>query len=172
MTFMRGWALSVAGAVIFGAVCELLLPAGEIKKYVKIVLGLVLVFAVISPFASFSGDDMLAGALKLEEKIVFSPAVQANETAQIIRVYKQKLNGKMEQAVGEKLTGMDVTVRCEAESEIEGRYGEITGVQVMLTPNETGGRLPPLQDCAGIAVEVLKNEFGIEAELVKVTILR
>ena len=34
--FLRGWTLSLAGIIVFGSLCEMLLPNSVYKKYIKV----------------------------------------------------------------------------------------------------------------------------------------
>ncbi len=52
INFLRTWIEGVAIAVIIASIFEMLLPKGNIKKYVKIVLGIYVVFSIISPFVN------------------------------------------------------------------------------------------------------------------------
>lgn len=50
--FLSGWVEGIAVAVIIASIFEMLLPNGNIKKYVKIVLGIFIIFNIISPFVN------------------------------------------------------------------------------------------------------------------------
>jgi stage III sporulation protein AF len=65
---VKNWAVTVAIAVIFGAVISMLLPESSIKKYVSVVIGIVITIIILSPLVTlFTGADVQAemeGALK------------------------------------------------------------------------------------------------------------
>ena len=48
--FLRGWTLSLAGIIVFGSLCEMLLPNSVYKKYINLAIGLILCIAIVSPF--------------------------------------------------------------------------------------------------------------------------
>lgn len=48
--FMNSWIQQIAVAVIITSIFEMIIPNGNIKKYVKVILGLYVVFSIISPF--------------------------------------------------------------------------------------------------------------------------
>lgn len=50
--FLSSWVERIAIAVIVASIFEMILPNGNIKKYVKIVLGIFIIFNIISPFVS------------------------------------------------------------------------------------------------------------------------
>ena len=52
MEFLRNWIEQVALAVIIASIFEMLLPSGNTKKYIKMILGVFIVFSIISPFVN------------------------------------------------------------------------------------------------------------------------
>ena len=52
--FLSNWIEQIAIAVIIASIFELILPKGSLKKYIKVVLGVYVVFSIISPFVNSS----------------------------------------------------------------------------------------------------------------------
>lgn len=52
INFLSNWIESITIAVIIASIFEILLPDGNIKKYIKVILGIYIVFNIISPFAN------------------------------------------------------------------------------------------------------------------------
>lgn len=52
VNFLSNWIEGIAVAVILASIFEMLLPKGNIKKYVKMILGVYIVFSMISPFVN------------------------------------------------------------------------------------------------------------------------
>ena len=50
--FLSNWIQGIAIAVIIASIFEMLLPNGNIKKYVKVILGIYIVFCIIAPFTN------------------------------------------------------------------------------------------------------------------------
>ena len=63
--FLSNWIEGIAIAVIIVSIIEMILPKGNVKKYIKVVLGIYVVFSIISPFVdnnvlySFDFSDVL-----------------------------------------------------------------------------------------------------------------
>jgi stage III sporulation protein AF len=56
--FLSSWAVSVTIAVLFSAIISSLLPETSIKKYIAVVLGVLVTLFMLSPlFELFSGVD-------------------------------------------------------------------------------------------------------------------
>lgn len=47
--FMRNWANQIIVAVIISTIIEMILPSGNNKKYIKIIIGLYVLFTIIQP---------------------------------------------------------------------------------------------------------------------------
>ena len=52
VTFLSNWIEQIALAVIIASIFEMILPKGNISKYIKMVLGVYIVFNIISPFVN------------------------------------------------------------------------------------------------------------------------
>ncbi len=50
LEFLRNWIEGIAISVIIASIFEIILPNGNVKKYIKMVLGVYVVFSIISPF--------------------------------------------------------------------------------------------------------------------------
>lgn len=49
ISFISSWAQQIIFAVIIGIIIQMLLPEGKSKKYIKVVIGVYVLFSVISP---------------------------------------------------------------------------------------------------------------------------
>ena len=55
-------------AIIIGTVIEMILPEGNCKKYIKVVIGIYIVFTIVSPvITKFTGESIsVSEALELD----------------------------------------------------------------------------------------------------------
>lgn len=75
--FLSKWIEGIAIAVIITSIFEMILPDGNIKKYVKIVLGIYIIFSIISPFV----DRKELFNLNISKEIdTYSNNIVSNET--------------------------------------------------------------------------------------------
>lgn len=54
INFLSNWIEQIAISVIIVSIFELILPKGNLKKYIKVVLGIYIIFCMISPFVNSS----------------------------------------------------------------------------------------------------------------------
>ena len=52
INWISNWAQGIIVAVIIGTIIEMVLPEGNCKKYVKVVIGIYILFSIISPVIS------------------------------------------------------------------------------------------------------------------------
>ena len=50
VNFLSSWGQGIIVAVIIGTIIEMILPEGSSKKYIKVVIGIYILFTIISPF--------------------------------------------------------------------------------------------------------------------------
>ena len=52
INFLSKWIEGIALAVIITSIFEMILPEGNIKKYIKVILGIYIIFSIVSPFVN------------------------------------------------------------------------------------------------------------------------
>lgn len=65
IVFLSKWIEGIAIAVIIASIFEMILPNGNIKKYVKVVLGIYIVFSIIAPFS----ENKVKGNFDISKKV-------------------------------------------------------------------------------------------------------
>lgn len=133
-------------AVIIGTVIEMILPSGNSKKYIKVVIGIYVLFTIISPvITKLTGETIdVSDILDLDkyveeaEDVVMQNTIQSNN--QIMQVYssgiKDDMKAKIEAkgymvnsidigiANDESYSITDITIDVEKETENEENTGE------------------------------------------------
>ena len=69
--WISDWAGSIIVAVIIGTIIEMILPDGNSKKYIKMVIGIYILFTIVSPvITKFTGNKFqISDAFNLDEYI-------------------------------------------------------------------------------------------------------
>lgn len=108
LEWFRSWATGIVIAVIIATIIEMILPNSTSKKYIKIIIGIFMVYTIISPvIGSFKGED-LNNYIKVENYIQSSSnALQTNEVSDnaqssIKKIYAQNLQNDLKTKLKEK----------------------------------------------------------------------
>lgn len=108
LEWFRSWATGIVIAVIIATIIEMILPNSTSKKYIKIIIGIFIVYTIISPvIGSFKGED-LNNYIKVEDYIQSSSnALQTNEVSDnaqssIKKIYAQNLQNDLKTKLKEK----------------------------------------------------------------------
>ena len=68
--FIRTWANQIIVAVIIATIFEMLLPNGNNKKYIKMIIGIYVLFTVLQPIATkITGKEINISSLNFDEYI-------------------------------------------------------------------------------------------------------
>ena len=107
--WFRAWSKGIVCAVIIGTLIEMILPDNNSKKYIKIIVGIFVVFTIISPIIEqFSGSDM-EDYLELDNYIETSSSTVIDNnslsdkaSSSIKRIYIQNLQNDIKTRLKEK----------------------------------------------------------------------
>ena len=59
ISWLSNWAGAIIVAVVIGTIIEMILPEGNCKKYIKVVIGIYVLFTIVSPvITKFTGRDI------------------------------------------------------------------------------------------------------------------
>lgn len=109
MNWISGWIQGIIIAVIIGTIIEMLLPDGNCKKYVKVVIGVYILFSIVSPVITkvtgneFRVSDIYDINTYIEVSTKSSQEnIENSQQNQIKKVYITNLKNDMKQKIQEK----------------------------------------------------------------------
>lgn len=160
MGVVQNWIMKLAGIMVLYSVCEIIMPSGEMKKYVRSVAGLVLVISVISPLAKLTDADISAvfpARHETAHSAELYEGMEAREREEVMRLYREKLCESMKAEL--EKGGADCVFKVDAEvCRDDGEdFGQIESVEV----TAKGGRAD-----LDLICRILKSEFGVSADKV------
>lgn len=104
--FLSDWVEQITIAVIIVSIFELILPNGKIKKYIKVVLGVYLIFSFISPFVDKNKlyniqRDLQNNIENIENNSILS--TESKTVAESNSISQNKMNYRIEKIYIEQL---------------------------------------------------------------------
>lgn len=122
INFLSSWVKNLSLALIVVSILEMLLPNNKTKKYIKMVMGLYILFSIIAPFVNnsnvlnFNIEDVYSDYSKeISSTSATSTAGEVNQASmddRLNKLYKEQLESDITQKVEEK--GYDVR-KCKVE---------------------------------------------------------
>lgn len=147
MGYLEGWVSQLVMIVLFAVILELLLPAGGFQKYVKLVLGLVLIVALMDPVIKLFHMD--------PGQIIGGIPTQNGSSQLTLETNQQKKEIEQAQAayIHEEVA---VQMKNRVKEELNGRYGlEITNL--VLSANQGNTQNVSLKSITVVAAKSKKN---------------
>ncbi len=127
MDWISDWAGGIIIAVIIGTVIEMILPEGNSKKYIKMVIGIYVLFTIVSPIITkFTGESIqVSEVLELDKYIV-----EAEEAAKAQNTIK---NDNQDNIMKVYLSG----IKSDMKAKIEAKGYNVKSIDVGVTDDET-----------------------------------
>lgn len=109
INFLSSWVKNLALALIIVSILEMILPNNKTKKYVKMVMGLYILFSIISPFIENSSKFNLSNfdltSYVEETQTTSSISEEVDQTSmdnRLNQIYKEELEKDITQKIEEK----------------------------------------------------------------------
>ncbi|WP_313756447.1 stage III sporulation protein AF [Tissierella sp.] len=141
ISFISTWLKDIVVLFILISIAELIMPKGNMKKYINMVIGLLIIFTIISPFAK-----LLKLNFNFEQSVFnYSKAntfedIQHNEfyiqqAKQIEEVYKEKISNEISGLIEGKTDYKVVNIIVEI---IDGKkdYGKIDYLDISICESD------------------------------------
>lgn len=99
--WFRAWSKGIVVAVIIATIIEMILPDNTSKKYIKIIIGIFIVYTIISPVINqFTGEDIseyikVNEVIETSSDVVESNEISKNTTSSIKKIYTQNLENDL-----------------------------------------------------------------------------
>lgn len=168
--FFKNWCEGIIVAVIISIIIEAILPEGNNKKYVKVVIGVYIIFTILNPFLG-----------KLDSNIELSntfdlPSVETSsvDTSNIRELYANGIEETLKNAIQEEFgyTVPSIQIKYDETYENieqinlqiqEAKVSQIEKVQIgnQATSQETQKDYPEVKDYIAENYEIEKNKILI-----------
>lgn len=182
--FLSKWIEQITISVIVVSILELVLPKGNLKKYIKVVLGIYVLFCMISPFANSSKlYDFQDINLEKYNKNTSQKTTNINQeriNKRIQELYIEQLKKDIEKNANED--GYYVT-KCDINANLSENIGnsginqinlvlskdKIVAVQKVEIGNKNNDKKLNNEDVEKIK-EKIANEYGINKDTINIQI--
>lgn len=137
ISFLSSWVKNLALALIIVSILEMILPNNKTKKYVKMIMGLYILFSIISPFIentdklNLDNFDLNSYIEKTQKTSITSEKLdQASMDNRLNQIYKEELEKDITQKIKEK--GYEVE-KCKVVAHISEKNSEIEKITLKIS---------------------------------------
>lgn len=161
--FISSWAQQIIFAVIIGVIIQMLLPEGKSKKYIKIVIGVYVLFSVINPVVGKDIDLNLENlALNIETN---TSETEVNTGDSINEIYVTNLNQDIVSKLKNKGYGCEkVELKTNDKYEIESL--KVIGIYELNEEEETENNTT-INEVVINEVQIGEKKNSIKEQVVK-----
>lgn len=166
ITFIRTWAEGLIVAVIIAAILEMILPEGNNKKYIKMVIGVYILFVILSPIITkFSGGDISFEKVyeeyfNTQNTIVTSSSIKENNFSSIEMIYLENLKKDITQRLLSKGYTVDkLEVRADFSKEEE--YGKIEKIEMIVNKKEEETKV---ENVNKVEIQISQNTIKTDSQ--------
>lgn len=137
ISFLSSWLKDIVVLFILITIAELIMPNGSMKKYINLIIGLLIIFTIISPIVKlmkfdFNLDEAVINYSKFDE--IDSREIlefHDQQEKQIERMFKDKISGEVKKLIEDKssytVDSINVNILLEEEN-----YGELDSLEIIL----------------------------------------
>ena len=116
INFLSSWAEQVILAVIIATILELILPNSKNKKYVQMVIGVYVLFNIVSPIIK-NKEKLVFSEIDLDKYITTSTKVeQSSMDARLEKIYLDELENNIKSKF--KNAGIEI-IKCTIDAELD-----------------------------------------------------
>ena len=127
INFFSSWSKGIGVTVVLISIFEMLLPNNNSKKYIRMVLGIFLLFNIISPLIK-NKDNLNVNNINLNETTVSASSEDVDQTSmnkRIKKLYEQEL----EKDISKKLKDKGFEVKsCNVNTQVSSNENEETKI--------------------------------------------
>ncbi len=135
MSMVREWFTAITGIIILSALGDGILPSGNIKKYVKLLFGLIFIITVCRPFLS---GDIEEFKIETESNRAYQTTknMEDKERETVLRLYKANISKQMMTLLEDICKGCETEVLPDIETQDMEHFGKIKGVIVTIKTHD------------------------------------
>lgn len=141
MALIREWVITIISIIIFIAFVEILIPNSNYKRYINVIVGLLLMVVILTPLTKFiNGEvDFESEIFKISNRLELSTAqnrinnIQYNNNEAVITLYKNEIGIQIKNHIEQntECTVDKVSVEIEADNNSP-QFGLIKNIDIIL----------------------------------------
>lgn len=160
--FIYSWLKNLVLIFVLITMVELVMPKGNMRRYINFVIGLLIIYAVISPFINYSNLDFQLDRevfRNLDNQIVYSEDILEGHETQIESLYKEKIAREIKTFVEDNTEYIISSLVVEIDKTDE-NYGAISYLNITIFDEDEAVEDKEIE----IKVQPVVLEYNIKKE--------
>ncbi|MDF2591828.1 MAG: spoIIIAF [Clostridia bacterium] len=168
MEFVKSWITNITVVIVFTMLLDILIPNNDMKKFVKVIMGLLIVLVIIKPLLMVKNVGYQFESTMAQTAAYIDDSTQgSNDSMEVFQnntalgIYKQKLSDKVIEIVKsrDEFENRDVQVSVEIENDINNKeFGSIKGINVFVKKGKSGAVQASAIEPVNINTETVINK--------------
>lgn len=163
MELVRNWIITIVSVIIFVTFIEIIIPDGKSKKYINVVIGLLIIVVILSPLLHIFreginlSDTVVQASNDLESFTTKSRVenIQYHQEELVLEIYRKNLEDQMINRIERTTEFIVGSISLDINTKSD-NFGTIDNIEIYL--NERGSTTKTSSEIEPIVVEVnLKN---------------
>lgn len=149
MEFIKSWITNITVVIIFIMLLDIVMPSNDMKRFVKVIMGLLIILVIIKPFImakDLSNQfqlSMTQAAAYIEQSDKENKSVEVSnfQNTSAFEIYKKNLSDKISEIVKshEGMEGREVQVSLDIENDMNKQeFGSIKAMKVLIGKDKAG----------------------------------
>lgn len=161
--FIYSWIKDLVIIFIIITLVDLVMPKGSMHRYIRFVIGLLIIFAVINPFVNLGNIDFQLDKevfKNIDNQFSINEEIIEGQESQIEMMYKDKIANELEGFIDEnteyRVSELDIEI-----DKTEDNFGAISYINLLIQNED----MEVNEDSIGIRVKPVVLEYKIENEV-------
>lgn len=174
MEFMKSWITNITVVIIFTMLLDILIPNNDMKKFAKVIMGLLIVLVIIKPFLMVKNigyqfeSTMIQTAAYIENSSNNSDNVEVFQNKAALDIYKQKLSDKIAEIVKSRkeLENKKMQISVDIENDINSKdFGSIKTIEIFIEKDSgstvQASAVDPVKINTETVINKKQNEYNL-----------
>ncbi|KGG81429.1 hypothetical protein Y919_00255 [Caloranaerobacter azorensis H53214] len=173
INLLRQWTVTIVTLVVIITFLEIILPKNDLKKYINVTTGFLLIITILNPFIKLLSSDINIEKevfknimLKPENDFYITDEYKKYQEDQTMKLYKDKIKKHIKKTIEDTFRYKVVRIDIDIENENTENFGEIKKIKLILVQENTDFKNKNVHDKYSINIESVK-EIRVNLESVE-----
>lgn len=162
--FLKPWVINIVIIILFVIITDIVLPDGSMKRYVRVIIGIFVLLAIIQPFIHIKDikydfeKSYIESSIILDNKNLLDDKEVLGKYQKIkaLEIYEKNLTDKITAAISykESISKNSIVIKLDINKDHQdSKFGTLNSVQVLIPKEEQTGNIEKIKK-----VEIGKEE--------------